>query len=182
MSFELAAFIEDCKAARAESDPVSAVCELLRRVLDDTSAVKRGLQGQPAGEGQLYCTEDLTILNVTLPAGLKTAPHDHTMWAVIGIYEGQEDNVFFRETQTGLVQSREIAVKPGDVLSISPTDIHAIANPLATTTRGLHVYGGDLPAAQRTLWNPKSHQREPSTPEAMVRYVRELSPHLEQSS
>ncbi len=182
MSFELESFIEDCRAARAKSDPLQATHELMRHALEDTQAIKRALKGRPADERQLYCTEDLTILNVTLPAGLKTAPHDHTMWAVIGIYEGQEDNVLYRETESGLTQSRHIALKAGDVLSISPTDIHAIANPLATTTRGLHVYGGNLPSAERSLWNPKSHQREPSTPEAMARYVKELSPMREESS
>lgn len=174
MSFDLPSFIEQCRAARAGSDPLEALRELMRHAMEDTKALGKALTGQPAGEGQLFRTDDLTILNVTLPPGLRTPPHDHTMWALIGIYEGREDNVFYRETEDGLTEIRQVSLDPGDMLSISPTDIHAIANPLATRTRGLHVYGGDLPAAKRSLWNPKTHQREPSSQEAMARYMREL--------
>ena len=38
----------------------------------------------------------LTVLNVVWAPGMVLPPHDHRMWAAIGIYAGQEDNEFFR--------------------------------------------------------------------------------------
>lgn len=172
--FEVTEFIEQCRSALAEPDPRDVIGALMREALEDPESVQRVMDGQPDNERQLYRADDLTVLNVDLPPGLKTPPHDHTMWAVIGIYEGQEDNTFYHEEGSGLTKSHAIVLKPRDVLVVSPEDIHAIANPLSTRTRGLHVYGGDLPASERTLWHPKTQQREPYTVEAMARYVAEL--------
>ena len=30
-------------------------------------------------------------------------PHEHRMWAVIGLYGGREDNTFYRRSPQGLV-------------------------------------------------------------------------------
>ena len=172
--FEVTAFIERCRSALAEPDPREAIRSLMTEALEDPESVQRVMDGQPGNERRLFGSDDLTVLDVSLPAGIKTPPHDHTMWAVIGIYEGREDNVFYREEGGGLTESHAVSLKPRDVLVVSPEDIHAIANPLSTRTRGLHVYGGDLPAANRTLWHPKTQQREPYTAQAMARYVGEL--------
>ncbi len=44
----------------------------------------------------LYRDDDLTVLHVVWAPGMSIYPHDHRMWAVIGIYSGQEDNAFYR--------------------------------------------------------------------------------------
>ena len=36
------------------------------------------------------------MLNVIWGPGMTIMPHDHRMWAVIGVYTGREDNIFWR--------------------------------------------------------------------------------------
>jgi predicted metal-dependent enzyme (double-stranded beta helix superfamily) len=45
---------------------------------------------------RLYSSADLTILNVVWGPRMTIMPHNHRMWAVIGIYTGREDNIFWR--------------------------------------------------------------------------------------
>jgi len=48
-------------------------------------------------EVQKLChSSDLTILNVIWAPHMTIMPHNHQMWAVIGIYTGREDNIFWR--------------------------------------------------------------------------------------
>ena len=50
-----------------------------------------------AFEVQKLChSSDLTILNVIWAPHMTIMPHNHQMWAVIGIYTGREDNIFWR--------------------------------------------------------------------------------------
>ena len=56
----------------------------------------------------LHRSADLTILNVIWAPRMTIMPHNHTMWAVIGIYTGREDNIFWRrlaQAPGGLVEA-----------------------------------------------------------------------------
>ena len=44
------------------------------------------------------------VLNVVWAPRMSIYPHDHRMWAVIGIYGGAEDNTLFRRGPQGLVK------------------------------------------------------------------------------
>ena len=54
--------------------------------------------GEPATGGAqvLHRAPDLTVLDVIWVPNQVTLPHDHRMAAVIGMYLGREDNVFWR--------------------------------------------------------------------------------------
>ena len=54
--------------------------------------------GEPekAGINVIFRAPNLTILNLIWGPGMTIMPHDHRMWAVIGIYTGREDNMFWR--------------------------------------------------------------------------------------
>jgi predicted metal-dependent enzyme (double-stranded beta helix superfamily) len=73
------------------------VRELVSRVVSDPTAVVAGL-GEPrrAEVRRLYSAADLTILNVIWGPRMTIMPHNHLMWAVIGIYTGREANIFRR--------------------------------------------------------------------------------------
>jgi len=43
-------------------------------------------------------------------------PHEHRMWAVIGMYGGQEDNAFYRRASGGLEPAGGRELPAGDVL------------------------------------------------------------------
>ena len=95
--FETEQFIADCRAAFAADPTHKAIREVLSRAMSEPAAVLRGL-GEPkrAEIRTLFHSGSLTILNVVWAPGQITMPHNHRMWAVIGIYSGREDNVFWR--------------------------------------------------------------------------------------
>ena len=43
-----------------------------------------------------HTSDELTVLHVVWPPTVDLMPHDHMMWASIGLYGGREDNRFFR--------------------------------------------------------------------------------------
>ncbi len=174
--FNLDQFIEDCKGKSA-----GAIKELLEDTLRDPDAVKQALASmdQEIGQGNigdmaLYKSPQLSILKAAVPAGFKSPPHDHRMWAVIGVYEGQENNTFYRRSGESLEPAGGKELKTSDVLVLGEDAVHAIANPLDQTSYAIHVYGGDLPNAERSMWNPFSLTEEPCAYEGLMRYARQL--------
>ena len=96
-------FVADCRAALRQSTPELAVKELLERTVASPSQVEAALGTPREGKiGVLHHAPDLTILNVVWTPGMAVYPHDHRMWAVIGLYGGREDNTFYRRSPEGL--------------------------------------------------------------------------------
>ena len=130
--FDLERFIEECREVQRKGENQTAVREFLSRALSDPSAVLKAL-GEPkrAGVEKLYNSEELTILNVVWGPGMALKPHNHQMWAVIGIYTGREDNIFFRrlpEDRDGRVEAagaRSLSVK--DCVPLGKEIIHSVS-------------------------------------------------------
>src|SRR5262249_9201707 len=95
--FALEPFIAECRATLAAHPSHKLVREVVARAVSDAAAVLKGL-GEPARAEiqKLYHAKDLTILNVIWGPMMTVMPHNHQMWAVIGIYSGREDNIFWR--------------------------------------------------------------------------------------
>ena len=170
-TFDLQRFIADCRAARGD---VRAVADIVRAAVAQPAAVRAALAAAGANDRVLYQDDEITVLNVRIPAGYRTPPHDHVIWAVVGIYEGQEDNTFYRLDAGRPVPFETHAVCAPGVLTLDGTTIHAIANPLASVTAGLHVYGGHLDDAPRSLWDPDTGAREPFTVDGATRITKRL--------
>ena len=105
--------------------------------------------------------------HVTKPAPrMMIMPHNHHMWAVIGVYSGREDNIFWRriaevgEGQLKAAGARSLAVK--DVQPLGDNIIHSVTNPTSKFTAAIHVYGGDFFAAHRSEWDPETLTEQPS--------------------
>src|SRR5262249_45262875 len=95
--FDLEQFIADCRAALAADRSHKNVCEVVARAVSEPVAILKGLGELKRAEVQkLYHSDDLTILNVIWAPRMTIMPHNHQMWAVIGIYTGREDNIFWR--------------------------------------------------------------------------------------
>jgi predicted metal-dependent enzyme (double-stranded beta helix superfamily) len=95
---------------------------------------------------------------------MRIYPHNHQMWATIGIYAGQEDNTFYRravDDQRVLVESGGKELRVGDVVTLGDNTIHAVANPTAVLTGAIHVYGGDFVNEPRSQWGPGPMQERP---------------------
>src|SRR3974390_192926 len=95
--FDLGQFTAACRAALKADSSHKLVREVVARAVSDPAGVLKGL-GEPkrAEVQKLYHGPELTILNVIWAPMMTVMPHNHNMWAVIGIYTGREDNVFWR--------------------------------------------------------------------------------------
>jgi predicted metal-dependent enzyme (double-stranded beta helix superfamily) len=75
---------------------------------------------------------------------MRFRPHNHLMWAAIGVYGGQEDNTFYRRVGGGLALSGGRELRARDVALLGDDAIHAVSNPRRSYTAAIHVYGGDI--------------------------------------
>jgi predicted metal-dependent enzyme (double-stranded beta helix superfamily) len=137
-------FVADCNAAIHETEPRPAVKEVLERAVRNPAELEQVLPATRAELVPLHVSDDLTVLKVVWAPGMTFRPHNHLMWAAIGLYGGQEDNTFYRRTGEGIVQSGGRQLHTGDVALLGDDTIHAVANPRATYTGAIHVYGGDI--------------------------------------
>jgi len=180
--FDLERFKEDCLEALNEKSPHGAVKELVARAVAEPGQVLKTL-GEPklAGIESLYRSERLTILNVLWGPGMNLYPHDHRMWAVIGVYGGQEENAFYRRSETGLAKHGNKTLVTKDTLPLGEAVIHAVTNPLEKITGAIHVYGGDFFAVPRSEWDPQTLKERPFDLENARRIYEESNQRLRES-
>ncbi len=159
--FDLDRFIEDCRAAVVQDSSHKSARELVARAVSDPAGILAGLgEPQRAGVEPLYRSETLTILNVIWGPRMTIMPHNHLMWAVIGVYTGREDNIFWRrlpDADAGQIEAagaRSIGTR--DVEPLGRDIIHTVTNPLPRMTGAIHVYGGDFFAVTRSEWDPET--------------------------
>lgn len=165
--FDVEAFVSDCRSAVGEGH--KAVREVVVRAVSDPASLITAL-GEPerAGVYPLYESPDVTVINFVWAPHMTFAPHDHKMFAVIGVYNGREDNVYWRRVgDRGVPGDIEAAgaesLGIGQVATLGPDIIHSVANPLGKLTASVHVYGGDFfnPPTERSQWDHETLQREP---------------------
>jgi predicted metal-dependent enzyme (double-stranded beta helix superfamily) len=165
---EVENLIAACQSAVAETEPLLAVRDVLERALAGGKLTPE-VEGSSAGLNVLYNAPDLTVINVIWPPRMSLFPHDHRMWAAIGIYGGVEDNSFYRRDGGQLVGSGGKRVGEGEVLMLGEQTIHAVDNPARAYTGGIHVYGGDFIGTPRSQWDPQTLREEPWDLEAVHR-------------
>jgi predicted metal-dependent enzyme (double-stranded beta helix superfamily) len=159
--FDVDSFIADCHTAADDPDPRSAVRELLQRAMSEAAQVAEALGGREAGLELLHVSDELTVLNVTWAPHMAIYPHDHRMWAAIGIYSGAEDNTVFRRGPDQLQAAGARLLDTGDVFGLGPDAIHAVRNPHDRYTGAIHVYGGNFVEQPRSQWDPDSLMEQP---------------------
>lgn len=166
MRFDLDRFVADCRVALAESTPEKSVREVVQRAVAEPAAVLRGL-GEPnrAGIHPLHRSAELTILNVIWSPRMTLMPHDHRMWAVIGIYTGREDNIFWRrihDAPKGKIEAAgACALGDRETVPLGRDIIHSVTNPIPRFTGAIHVYGGDFFGVPRSEWDPETLCEQP---------------------
>ena len=177
--FDLERFREDCLVALQENSPHAAVKEIVARAVADPLHVIKGL-GEPklAGIETLYRSDQLTILNVLWGPGMRLYPHDHRMWAVIGVYGGQEENAFYRRGEGRLTEHGNKTLRTRDTLPLGESVIHAVTNPLEHITAAIHVYGGDFFAVPRSEWDPQTLEERGFNLEHLKRVFEESNERL----
>ena len=172
--------IQDCAAAVSDVAPTKAVREILARAVAEPAALLRAL-GEPerAGIQRLHVSDELTVLNVIWAPRMTLMPHNHNMWATIGVYGGREDNIFWRrlpDDAKGRVEAAGAkSLGPKDVRPLGEEIIHSVTNPTAKLTGAIHVYGGDFFSQERSEWDPESLEERPYDIDKNVRYFEEAN-------
>jgi len=163
--FEIDRFVADCRgAAAANGSP--GVLDVVSRAVNAPREILSAL-GEPrrAGVQVLHRSTELTVLNLIWGPQMCQLPHDHRLWAVIGIYTGREDNIFWRRP-TGNPKGRieaagAKALSEREVVPLGPDIIHSVINPVGRLTGAIHVYGGDFFSVSHSQWDPDRLVEEP---------------------
>lgn len=173
---EVDRFIEDLRRASRGKEGQKHVEQVLARAVSEPGSVLQGL-GEPseAGIHTLYRGEDLTVLNVVWAPLMILLPHNHNMWASIGIYTGREDNMTWQRQGAGLKAKGAAALSEKDVYGLPPDAIHSVTNPIRRLTAAIHVYGGDFFKPGRSEWDPETLRERPFDLEAARRTFREAN-------
>jgi predicted metal-dependent enzyme (double-stranded beta helix superfamily) len=176
--FELDSFIGDCRAALQQDPNQNFIREITARAVSNPSVVLKAL-GEPtrAGIQTLFRSDSLTILNVIWGPHMTLFPHNHQMWAVIGIYTGREDNIFWRRIPGAPAGKLEAAgaraLCEKDAEPLGQNIIHSVTNPIPRLTGAIHVYGGDFFAPGRSEWDPESLVEQPCNVDRILRQFEE---------
>jgi predicted metal-dependent enzyme (double-stranded beta helix superfamily) len=164
--FDLDRFIAECQEAVRGADGQRAVRELVARAVSAPGEVLRAL-GEPARAGlnTLYRSDTLTVLNLVWGPHMTLGPHNHGMWAVIGLYTGREDNIFWRRIEEEGGSRVEAAgaksLAAGEAAPLGRDIIHSVLNPIPRLTGALHVYGGDFFRPGRSEWDAETLREGP---------------------
>jgi predicted metal-dependent enzyme (double-stranded beta helix superfamily) len=176
MALALDDVVSRCQGALAEHTPVLAVRDILAELVADPAALERAVGAiDRGGITPLYNASDLTILRVAWTPGMVLYPHEHRMWAAIGMYGGQEDNAFFRRDPGGLAPAGGRELPAGDVLVMGDDVIHSVANSRREYAVALHVYGGDFFNGERSEWDPDTFEERPRDLERTLRLFEEAN-------
>ena len=179
-TFSAERFVAACREAITQADSQQTVLELVERAVSDPSQIIRAF-GAPsrAGIQTLYQSDDLTVLNLSWGPGMSLKPHNHEMWAVIGIYGGREENTFYRRDEDTLRQFGVKELNAGDAVLLGESIIHGVVNPLEQLTCAIHVYGGDFFETPRSEWDPTTFEERPYSVEDTRRVFEESNARLD---
>ena len=170
--FDIETFIDDCRSAVTREPTHKAVADLMGRAMDDPGGVLSAL-GEPTEGGvfPLYSGPEVTVLNVVWRPGMIIQPHNHDMWACIGVYTGREDNIFWRRIKDDPEGRIEAAgagsIGQGRFKPLGRDIIHSVVNPLGRFTAAIHVYGGDFFDAHQSEWDTEDLHEYPRDMEAV---------------
>jgi predicted metal-dependent enzyme (double-stranded beta helix superfamily) len=170
--FDVDGFIADCRRAAAASGS-PGVLEAVARAVATPAEVLRALgEPQRAAVQVLHRSPDMTVFNLIWGPRMCQLPHNHGMWAVIGIYTGREDNIFWR--RPGGVPGSRIeaagarALSEREAVPLGPDIIHSVINPIKRLTGAIHVYGGDFFEVPHSEWDPEHLVEGPYNVERML--------------
>jgi len=163
--FDLDQFIADLRSSLAERSRKAMKDMVARAVSDPASLYRRIGEPNKPGAQVLHHAPDLTVINVAWAPQQITLPHNHLLAAVIGMYSGREDNLFWRRVPNPEKYQIEAAggraLGAGDVTILGDEVIHSVVNPLAKISGAIHVYAGDFFAVERSMWDPESLAEAP---------------------
>lgn len=179
--------VERCKSAVAGDSPreeISAVMHALfedpatlaatipRFSPDEVRASQRGFR--LGGEHVAYQAPDLTVIVLDTLPGVMQPPHDHSMVAMIGVFEGCEEQRFWARAEDGVTPAAGRTLEAGDVVVLGEGAIHAISSPEHAPARAIHVYLGDIYDVDRSIFDPDTLEEHPMTSDRYDEFCRSV--------
>ncbi|MEQ8715970.1 MAG: hypothetical protein RIE08_00010 [Acidimicrobiales bacterium] len=155
--------LSDIVAAATARD-LPAVREEVSRLVADPAKLFAAI---PEAEGPLmqplHVADDVTVMHVVWGPRMYLGPHDHHMWACIGIYSGREDSQLYRREGSTIESSGGHSLDTGETVMLGETAIHSVHNPLGRLTGAIHVYGGAFLTEPRSEWAVETMAESPSS-------------------
>lgn len=161
MAFDTDEIVARFQQAVTEHTPQLAARDILSQIVGSGELNAALPVPETGGITNLHNSPTLTVLRVVWTPGMRLNPHNHAMWAVIGMYGGTEDNAFYRRSGTGLVESGGKQIHEGDVVVLGDDTIHSVANTRQSFAAAIHVYGGDFFSAGRSEWDFETFTERP---------------------
>ncbi|MEL7158194.1 MAG: cysteine dioxygenase [Actinomycetota bacterium] len=174
--------IRDLVAANGEGrDTVEAIRDRLVAMAANRDLFSLDVYPAPDGpDGPRSCLyrmaqdpDDRFALYANASRGAVSTPaHNHTTWAVVVGFEGQELNRFYRRTDDGGVeQTHEHMVEAGTGVAMVADDLHSIH--IDGPALNFHCYGLALERLEhREYYDAKSHEWRVFPPAADIREAR----------
>jgi len=123
----------------------------------------------------LHCDplERFCVVSFVWMPGQKTPIHDHTVWGLVGVMRGEE---LCEEYSPQAKPLGRHPVKPGGIDRVSPRigDVHVVSNAGAQTAVSIHVYGANIGAVRRHVFDPHTG----ATREFVSGYTNATTPNL----
>ena len=161
------------------SNSMDAARAVLDGLKSDLAAIEQALSyisGVGGNARQVfYRSPSLTLLKVCFPNGRRTPPHDHGTWAQILLLSGEEKNTLYRAEDGALRKASEVTLTRGQILPMRADTAHVAECIGNVPAIGLHVYGGDILALPRRMWDPQSLEEHPLDWELYERFARTAS-------
>ena len=116
--------------AASPSDACAAIEPLFTGLLTDrgwlperyTEPAPESGMGGGIGQWLLFRAADrsLSLFSLVVPPGAMTPVHDHLAWGLVGLYDGNQDEEFYRPGDGTLELTRRRPLSPGDFYALLP--------------------------------------------------------------
>ena len=164
------ALIDDAASPReacAALEPLFTALLTDRDWLPERYRVPAPESGMGGGIGQwlLFRAADrsLSLFSLVVPPGAMTPVHDHLAWGLVGLYEGNQDEEFYRPGGGTLELTRRRPLSPGDFYALLPPrdDIHRVRTTSDETSVSIHLLTNDTGCVWRHSFDPESGEAQP---------------------
>lgn len=163
-AFDLDEFIVCMRKAAKAPSPAKAVRAEMDRYFEHPEAIRLAMPKIDTVEEVLFEDESISISYCRFHPGYMIPPHDHQTSAVIGVFEGQEQNNFFSTAGDAFItKGKSVDMQAGDVVSIGPHAIHTVECTGSTPSYAIHVYLGPLTRIERNLYDVEAEKVIPFT-------------------
>ncbi len=157
MKFSFDDFVEDVRKVAVIPGSTNAIRQLMAIALESPDAM---VEANPLNDGvseiMLFEDETASVWVCKFEPDQVVPPHEHKMDAFIGVFQGAENNLFFKKQDDQLKHIKTKLVKTGEQLSIGKDGIHSVVAAGETSALSFHVYTGPLSNIRRSLFDWES--------------------------